>query len=356
MSPRTQRDRTAFDRQALGAKARTVDVSPATLEAFLRRQPDVEGPVRIGDVENLSSGAGASNGIVVFTAVIAGQRHEFVLRYATETPLIKQKRFEDEFATMRAAANAGIPVPAVYWLDADGEILGRPGCIVERLHGESPPPSIFADGIFARANAEERKHMMLSVAAAHGRLRAAAIGPDQVPHLARRGEGATAIEREYAWWIREAELANPAPEKLSFLRAARDRMVAAQPECYPERLVHGDAQFANVMFRDGEIIALLDWELAFLGHNESDLALVVIFSETLNPAEHPIPGVPTEAEYIAAYERAAGAPVVALDYFKALCLMKVCTAVLFGADTMPGAEDLWTFYRGLYAEALDRLT
>jgi aminoglycoside phosphotransferase (APT) family kinase protein len=355
MSTRTQQDQTAFDRQAAAAKGQAVEVSAAMLERFLARQPGVDGEVTVRDVQNLSEGAGASNGIVLFTADFGGQARELVLRYATETPLIKQKRFADEFQTMKAARAAGIPAPAVFWLDEEGALLDRPSCIIERLRGESPPASVFTDGIFAQATRDRRKQMMLSVASLHGRLRAAAIGPEQVPHLTQRGRGSTAIEREYAWWIQEARLANPAPEKLEFLSSARDRMLAATPETYPERLVHGDAQFANVMFRDGEIVAMLDWELAYLGHNEADLALLIIFSETLNPADAPLDGVPTEAEYVAAFEEAAGAPVHALDYFKAFCLMKISTAMVFGADTMPGAEQLWDFYSGLYRQALDRL-
>jgi aminoglycoside phosphotransferase (APT) family kinase protein len=355
MITRTQADLTAFDRQAAAAKEHGPDVTADALERFLRSRPDVSGHVGVTDVENLSSGAGASNGIVLFTAELSGQTRELVLRYATDTPLIKQKRFSDEFQTMQAARAAGMLVPAVYWLDEEGALLGRPSCVVERLHGESPPPSLFSDGIIANATPEQRKQMMLSVAAVHGHLRAANIGPEQVPHLTRRGEGATAIEREFAWWVREAELAEPSADKLRFLRSARDKMIAIQPVLYSARLVHGDPQFANVMFRDGAPVALLDWELAYLGHNEADLALLVLFSEVLNPPDAPLEGVPTEAEFIAAFEQAAGERVQALDYFKAFGLMKISVAMVFGAKTMPGAEELWNFYSGLYQEALDRL-
>jgi aminoglycoside phosphotransferase (APT) family kinase protein len=355
MNGRTQSDLTAFDRQASAAKSQVLEVSADQLAAFIAAQPDVAGEVTVRDVENLSEGAGASNGIVLFTASIGGETRELVLRYATPTPLLKQKRFADEFQTMQAARTAGIPVPAVYWLDEHGALLERPSCIVERLHGESPPASLFTDGIIARATPDARKRMMLSVATLHGRLRAVNIGPEQAPHLTHRGEGRTAIEREYAWWIREAELAHPSADKLSLLRSAREKMLAAQPAVYSERLVHGDPQFANVMFRDGRILALLDWELAYLGHNEADLALLILFSEVLNPPDAPLEGVPSEAEYIAAFEKAAGAPVQALEYFKAFGLMKISIAMVFGADTMPGAEDLWKFYSGLYQEALDRL-
>jgi aminoglycoside phosphotransferase (APT) family kinase protein len=350
-----QHDLSAFDNQAAAAKEQSLEIDASTLERFIESQPGVTGTVAVADVENLTEGAGASNGIAFFTAEIDGRAEELVLRYATPTPLIKQKRFSDEFQTMAAAEAAGIPVPSVRWLDSDGAMLGRPSCIVARLHGRSPPPSLFTEGIFAEAAPSDRHAMMLAAATLHGRLKVAAIGPDGVPHLAARGagEGETAIEREYAWWMEEARLANPSPDKLELLADARDQMLAKQPDAYPERLAHGDAQFANVMYgTDCDVVAMLDWELAYLGHNEADLALLIIFSESLNPADAPLEGVPTESEYVEAFEAASGAPVAALDYFKAFCLMKVSVAMIFGADTMPGADDLFKHYSSAYSSAL----
>ena len=355
MAEPTQHDLDAFDHQAAAAKEQALEIEASALEGFIQSQAGVSGPVEVTDVENLTEGAGASNGIAFFTAEIDGRAEELVLRYATPTPLIKQKRFSDEFQTMAAAEAAGIPVPSVRWLDEEGAMLGRPGCIVARLHGRSPPPSLFTDGIFAEATPSDRHAMMLAAATLHGRLKAAAVGPDDVPHLAARGagEGETAIEREFAWWMEEARLANPSPDKLELLAGARDQMLAKQPDAYPERLAHGDAQFANVMYgEDGDVVAMLDWELAYLGHNEADLALLIIFSESLNPADAPLDGVPTEAEYIEAFESASGAPVVELGYFKAFCLMKVSVAMIFGANTMPGAEDLFKHYSAAYSAAL----
>lgn len=350
-------DLAGFDSQSAAATNQAVEVDPDALQRFLRAQPDVDDTAEVSDIRPLTDGTGASNGIVFFTFSSGkdAEPTELVLRYATETPLLKQKRFADEFHTMRAARDAGFPVPAVHWLDESGELLGRPSCITERARGEAPPSSLFTGGPFVQASPARRHDMMLSVAALHGRLKAAAIGPDRVPHLADRGSGYTAIEREFAWWIREAELANPAQDKLDFLDDGRHRMLARQPDIYAPALVHGDAQFANVMFDDGAISAVLDWELAYLGHNEADLALLVTFSETLNPADAPVDGVPTEDEYVAAFEAASGTPVEAFDYFKAFCLMKICVAMVLGSETMPGAEQLWEFYSDRYAQALDRI-
>lgn len=353
-----QQNRTAFDGQSAAAKAQQIDIPAAGLERYLVAQPDVE---TVSSVRDLCTpgGAGASNGLLFFTAEIesggCSETLELVLRYETDTPLIKQKRFRDEYETLRAVNAAALPSPRARWEDSDGLILGRPSYITDRLQGVCPPSSIFTDGILKDAAPAQRKSMMLAVAEYHGRLHAANIGPEAVPHLTVRGQGPTAIARELSWWYKEAELAKPTADKLARLREAHDRLLATEPDPYTARLVHGDAQFANHMFDGSDLVAVLDWELAFLGHNESDLALLVLFADALNPAESPVEGVPTEQEFLAAYEQTAGRPVANWEYFQAFNLLKVATAMVFGAETMPGADALFAHYTVLLFEALDRI-
>ncbi|WP_440759313.1 phosphotransferase family protein [Mycolicibacterium sp. 22603] len=353
-----QHNRTAFDNQAAAAKAARVEFDPADIERFLLAQPDIHGVSGIRDLAT-PGGAGASNGILFFTADLDdGSRtttSELVLRYETDTPLIKQKRFEDEYQTILAVNRAGLPAPVARWHDCAGRILGRPSYVTDRVHGLCPPSSIYAEGILQSAEPATRRAMMLAVAEFHGKLHAANIGPDRVPHLTTRGVGPTAIERELSWWFTEATLASPSDDKLDFLRRAHDRLIAVQPDPYPARLVHGDAQFANCMFGGTEIAAVLDWELSFLGHGESDLALVTLFADALNPADDPVDGVPTEQEFIAAYEAQAGRPVAAWEFFQAFNLVKVATAMVFGAGTMPGADSLFAHYSALLTDAIDRI-
>jgi aminoglycoside phosphotransferase (APT) family kinase protein len=44
------------------------------------------------------------------------------------------------------------------------------------------------------------------------------------------------------------------------------------PKSRPQRLVHGDVGLHNVLVRDGELAAILDWELAHLGDPAEDIA------------------------------------------------------------------------------------
>jgi aminoglycoside phosphotransferase (APT) family kinase protein len=123
-----------------------------------------------------------------------------------------------------------------------------------------------------------------------------------------------------------------------------DWMIAHQPQAYAPGLVHGDAQIANLMYRDGRLAAVLDWELSYLGHNESDLALLVFITESQKLLDQSVEGTPTEAEYIAAYEAAAGVPVESWAYFKLFSQFKVTCIALMMADRTPSFETVWNYY------------
>jgi aminoglycoside phosphotransferase (APT) family kinase protein len=120
-------------------------------------------------------------------------------------------------------------------------------------------------------------------------------------------------------------------------------MVERQPEAYTPNLVHGDAQIANMMFRDGHIAAVLDWELSYLGHNESDLALVIFLTETHKIIDKQVDGTPTESEYLARFEAESGTTVQHWEYFKLMNMFRVCAVVLLSRDFMPNFESYWAF-------------
>ncbi|MCK9541430.1 MAG: phosphotransferase family protein [Novosphingobium sp.] len=75
--------------------------------------------------------------------------------------------------------------------------------------------------------------------------------------------------------------------------------VPAEPE--RQVIVHGDAGPSNFMFADGEVTALLDWELVHFGDPMADLAMICL--RCLFQSFVPLP------DAFAAYEEAGGAPV-----------------------------------------------
>ena len=268
------------------AQAEWLKIDAERLTHFIASQPEVAGRVSDVVVEYPSSGQGISNGIAFVSADIdAGQgaRHrDLVVRYSPGRTLLKQKSFHDEFLTVRAVLAADVPAPDVLWLDAQGDRLGVKGYIMERVSGDIPSAGMFSQGLLAEATPERRKEIMLEAAGFHGRLRRAAMGERTVCRICSSAARVrTHFERELRWWLYEANC-NLAPghEKLARIHSAFDWLLAHQPPSRTPTLVHGDAQLCNLIFRNDRVIAAIDRELAFLGHGETDLAIIIWMTTT----------------------------------------------------------------------------
>ena len=319
-------------------------VDAGRFRAFLERQTDLVAPVALGDLRYIED-AGGSNGIALFEISHGLATEGFVLRYAPGEQLLKQKRFDEEFFTLKALRANGVPAPVARWCDPTGEVLGFPFLVMERLTGRAPANRMmYSAGLLAEVSADERKAMLLEAAGFHGRLHRAALGPDAVPHLVDRGVGRTAIERELNWWLQEALLVTaPGDPRREYLIGLNRWMCENQPDARPATLTHGDGQIANLMFDSGRLVAALDWELSYLGHNEADLALIAMLIPMHVPPGETIEALPSEAEIVARYESEAGAPVEHWAYFKLFNLMKVSTIMLMSARHMSESmgEALW---------------
>jgi len=309
----------------------------ARVEAFIASMSGA--PVADFEMRPLVDGAGASNGIAFVSGTVAGEALELVLRYDPGASVVKQKDFAAEFHTLEILAGSDIPAPEALWLDADGTHLGFPGFLMRRLPGSSPSAGVLEKGLLVDCTEAERHAMMLQAAEFHGQLRAEAIPPDRAPHLAHRGSGPDPLARELAWWVKEVGLSAARDTALSDVIEAAAFLAAHEPKSYAPVLVHGDAQFANLMFEGGRLSAVIDWEFAYFGHNESDVALLAHCAVARNPNR--LGGVPSEQELLLAFERVSGTQVQDWEYHKAFNMFRYAAAVAMSVDYIPNFAEVW---------------
>ncbi|HEY3653425.1 MAG TPA: phosphotransferase family protein [Steroidobacteraceae bacterium] len=360
MTSGSEQDADFFESVNKNAKAGFQQVDRAKLASFLQSRPDVIGPVQILATDLLSGSAGASNGIALVKAemdVGDGRRlHEFILRYAAGVKLFKQKRFEDEFDTLKAAHAAGIPVPKPLWLDAEGTQVGYPSFVMEKIDGEAVPGMWFSRGPLAAASPAERNSLMLDVAGFHGLLRRTAIRPEAVPRLTKRGQGRTAIERELNWIFEEAKLMDqPEDPSFHYVQKLHVWMIDHEPATRLATLVHGDAQVANAMFRNGRVVAGIDWELAYLGHGEADLAWLIRSTELQQLFGGPASGAPTAQEYIVRFEAESGSLVEHWEYFQLFNRFKMLCVTFMLKKAIPSFDTVWKLYTDEVEEIRKRM-
>ncbi|MDQ6522615.1 phosphotransferase family protein [Nocardioides sp. LHD-245] len=239
--------------------------------------------------------------------------HEYVARVAPaagDLPVFAEYRLTDQYDAMRLAGElAGVPVPPVGLNEPTGDVLGTPFFLMERLDGAVPPdvlPYPFGDNWLFDASPEQQDRLQRStvdvLARLHGIPDAAAtfgfLDPAVTGH-----EGATPLARnlaktrawyEYAITTSEASPRSPLIERgLAWLAA---NLPADEGEPV---LVWGDSRIGNMMYRDFEPVAVLDWEMATLGPREMDLAWLVFAHQVFQEIATML-GLPGMPDFLAA--------------------------------------------------------
>ena len=112
---------------------------------------------------------------------------------------------------------------------------------------------------------------------------------------------------------------------------------AHRPLDYVPGIMHGDYQFANVMYRDGapaRLAAIVDWEMGTVGDPKLDLAWVVHGwpDDTDDPGDAfsgyvDMTGMPTRDEVLGHYAEVSGRQVDDIDYYVILAKWKLAVVL-----------------------------
>jgi aminoglycoside phosphotransferase (APT) family kinase protein len=217
----------------------------------------------------------------------------------------------DEYGLLDRLTRAGLPVARPIAAEYDRQYLGQPFLLVEKVEGVNALRPAEADRETGRFISFELARILAEL----HRLDPAALGFTGV-----YGDPRTQVAAYLASWRRWWDLNRIHPSSLgeaAFAWAERNI-----PEDIPRIVVvHGDARPDNMMFKDGRVTALLDWEFAHPGDPAEDLQYTKGYVE---------PFVTWE-EFLDAYLAAGGAPVSEAgarfyDVFRSLRNM-VCTDV-----------------------------
>lgn len=207
---------------------------------------------------------GASRETYRFDAIVnAGTRH-LILRRDPIGSLIDTDR-QTEFQAYRTAYGR-LPVPEPIAFEPNGAELGRPFFIMERIDGGivTSPFAAAPFGMHAEVIGEAFFHHLGTLAA---------IDPVDTP----LGGLVSTPASEDCWrvaldqWAKviDEDEAHPQP----IVRAAIRRLRAhPPPPAQAVRIVHGDYRSGNIMHDGaGQILAILDWEMAHIGDPIEDL-------------------------------------------------------------------------------------
>jgi aminoglycoside phosphotransferase (APT) family kinase protein len=128
---------------------------------------------------------------------------------------------------------------------------------------------------------------------------------------------------------------------------------AHKPIDFIPGLMHGDYQFANVMYRDGapaQLAAIVDWEMGTVGDPKLDLAWVVQSwpEDTMAPSARAssyvdIYAMPSRDEVLQHYSKVSGRQVDDIDYYRVLAKWKLAIVLEQGFQRAGDDEKLNAF-------------
>jgi len=257
---------------------------PATLRQFQGGQSNPTFLVECGDEAN---------------------RSRYVLRKKPPGRLLPSAHLvEREFRVFRALEHEAVPVPRTHLLCEDAAIIGTPFFVMDYVPGRVMT-EVDLPGL-ARADRTAVYENAIATLAAIHRVDWQARG------LSDFGKPQRYVARQVERWSSQY-LASKSSED-----AAMDALCRWLRENVPAdeetSIVHGDFRMGNLMLHPQEprVVAVLDWELATLGHPLGDLAYFCMFYRF--PPDGPLfaglagrdleaLGIPDESQVVAAYCR-----------------------------------------------------
>ena len=208
---------------------------------------------------------GASRETYRFDAVHEGRPRGLILRRDPPASLIDTDR-RLEFLAFRSFHGAGVPVPEAIALEEEGGVLERPFFIMGRVDGGTAASPFTVDPYGPHAEALGRQFFSIL-----GRVAARDAATLPIAQAAPAPAPDRAWARELDHW--EAVIAGDSLHPQPIVAAAI-RWLRRHPPPPAQRItvVHGDYRTGNFLHDGaGEIIAILDWEMAHLGDPLEDL-------------------------------------------------------------------------------------
>jgi aminoglycoside phosphotransferase (APT) family kinase protein len=299
---------------------------------------------------------------------------EFVARLspaADAYPIFQEYDLTKQARVMQLVAErTDVPVPEVVFEEPSGAQLGTPFFVMRRIQGIVPPDVMpYPMGSWVtEATDEQRRQMERTavevLAGVHGTTR----DPADWQFLEFPQSGDTALrrhvahEREYYEWARDG-LHFPLLER-SFDWLDEHWPTAA--DAAPPVLSWGDSRIGNMMFRDFEPVAVLDWEMAGVAPRELDVAWMIFLHRFFQDLclDMGLPGLPemfTRENVAAHYAEVSGHEPLDLDWFIVYAALRhgiVMTratrrGVQFGDQEMPDDPDELVMHRRSLQALLD---
>jgi aminoglycoside phosphotransferase (APT) family kinase protein len=298
-------------------------VDPDGLEAWWRRHtPAVDPPLAFSRI------TGGLSNLTYDVADQCGRR--WVLRRPPLHGVIQSAHdMGREHRIMAALADSPVPVPPVVGHEADASVTGAEFYVMDFVAGP-----VYRSVRQVEAETDPMLRSTLSSAMVDTLVALHGVDPDTVG-LGDLGRREDYCARQLRRWRRQWAQVETRP--LPSFHEVHRRLSADIPDQQGLGIVHGDYRLDNVIFtRDGDVAAVVDWELCTLGDPLADLGILCAYwadpGDTFRAlpqgATH-LPGFATRAELIEQYSQQSDRDLGEVEFYLALAYWRLA-AILEG--------------------------
>lgn len=234
-----------------------------------------------------------SNSTVLVTAVTpTNHTYQFVVRrYAVFGSYDRGEKARREYKTLALLAEHSLPVPEPLFLDTTGDILDTPGIVTSFVAGRQVIAPANVDGWI--------RELAVTLARIHA-----------IPVTAVETSFLLNANTEVVWFLKSGQVPDymqQHPQGETIWQAVHDLLPSLQP--VRPSLVHVDYWTGNLLWAEGRITAVLDWEEASYGDPGYDVAYMRAELALLG-------GMSLADQFLAAYEAEYGRPVANLPLWE----------------------------------------
>jgi len=231
-----------------------------------------------------------------------------------------------EHTIISALGPTDVPVAPALGLCMDETVNGSPFYVMDFVDGHVLRDATAAQAVTPAA----RRNASISIADTLARIHA--VDPDAVG-LGELGKKEGYIARQLKRWYSQFQQSQT--RDLPQVDAVHEALASRIPEQGPAAIVHGDYRLDNCMTDiDGNVIAVLDWEICTLGDPLADVGLLMVYwteasdaSPMLLTAPTTVEGFLSRKEVLDRYAEVSGRDLAEIDFYIAFGYWKLACIV-----------------------------
>ena len=232
-----------------------------------------------------------------------------------------------EHRIIAGLANSNVPVAPALGLCTDTEVNELPFYVMSFVNGYVVRDKATSESLLGPAGCRRASESIVDTMAAIHAVDLKAVGLDDL------GRHDGYIARQLKRW--HGNILEQRTRDLPLLDSVYEELLSKIPEQSTATIVHGDYRLDNCMVdAQGNVIAVLDWEICTLGDPLADLGLLMVYwtgptddASAWSNAVCTAEGFMNRAELAARYGEVSGRDISQLDYYVAFAYWKLACII-----------------------------